>query len=138
MILDYLLEMFKYVEPIYMFHVGFLKEVEQRLAMWYVVLWDSILSHPGGYGQVILNYLLEMFKYVEPIYMFHVGFLKEVEQRLAMWNVVLGNSILSRSGGGGQVILEYLLEMFKYVEPIYKFHVGFFKEVEQRLSMWYV
>ena len=45
---------------------------------------------------------------------------------------------LSRSGGGGQVILGYLLEMFKYMEPIYKLHVGFLKEVEQRLAMWYV
>ena len=44
----------------------------------------------------------------------------------------------SHSGGGGQVIPDYLLEMFKYVEPIYKFHVGFLKEVEQRLAMWYV
>ena len=53
--------------------------------------------------------------------------------------IVLGDSILSLTlWGGGQVIPDYLLEMFKYVEPIYKFHVGFLKEVEQRLAMWYV
>ena len=36
---DYLIEMFKYIEPIYNFHVGFLKEIEQRLAMWWVKVW---------------------------------------------------------------------------------------------------
>ena len=45
---------------------------------------------------------------------------------------------ISLSGGGEEVIPDFLLEMFKYVEPIYKFHVGFLKEVEQRLAMWYV
>lgn len=37
---------------------------------------------------------------------------------------------------GVDVIPDYLVDMFKYIEPIYQFHVGFLKEIEQRLAMW--
>ena len=54
--------------------------------------------------------------------------------------IVLGDSVLSLSLSlwGWETGDSRLPEMFKYVEPIYKFHVGFLKEVEQRLAMWYV
>lgn len=36
----------------------------------------------------------------------------------------------------GDEIPDYLRDMFRYLDPIYNFHVGFLKEVEQRITLW--
>ena len=37
---------------------------------------------------------------------------------------------------GDDSLPDYLMEIFQYMDPIYQFHCGFLKELEQRLSMW--
>ncbi|XP_053403070.1 FERM, ARHGEF and pleckstrin domain-containing protein 1-like [Mercenaria mercenaria] len=36
----------------------------------------------------------------------------------------------------GDTIPDFLTDLFKYMEPIYNFHLGFLKEIEQRLTLW--
>ncbi|KAL4220005.1 FERM [Mactra antiquata] len=36
----------------------------------------------------------------------------------------------------GDVIPDFLTDLFACMEPIYNFHIGFLKEIEQRLTLW--
>jgi len=40
------------------------------------------------------------------------------------------------SVGGEESVPDYLADMFKFMQPIYQFHIGFLKEIEQRLALW--
>lgn len=36
----------------------------------------------------------------------------------------------------GDTIPDFLTDLFKYLDPIYSFHLSFLKEIEQRLTLW--
>ena len=60
----------------------------------------------------------------------------ETKVELMVYEIIFNLQWFKNMISGEEVIPDYLVDMFKYVEPIYQFHVGFLKEVEQRLAMW--
>ncbi|KAL5005009.1 hypothetical protein ScPMuIL_018465 [Solemya velum] len=67
----------------------------------------------------IPEYVTSLFVYLDPIYQFHCGFLKEIDQRLSMWE---GKSN-AHLNGNYQKIGDIMLNSFSKVLELYKMYL---------------